>query len=150
MTDTSRNTNQINKAGEPNGRRIILSIYYPIDNDVAQNGVPMMYKFEWASDINPSGTLPLATVKAMAGNLTYPSKYGALVDSSSTLPPDSSLVNCNTVDCTDGHVVGLPVSKNGPLKIQKYLVNKLYTKRSGSKEPLFIMKYWEILQTTVH
>jgi dienelactone hydrolase len=117
MIDTTRDTNQINKPGEPNGRRIVVSIYYPLDLQIAKKGIPVQYKFDYAGDVNPSGSLPLATARANNGNLTFPSYFGALVDKTSVLPKDSSIENCNVQNCTDGTIVGLPVSKLGPFPL---------------------------------
>jgi dienelactone hydrolase len=117
MIDTARDTNQINKSGEPNGRRLVVSLYYPLDYQSARNGVPVQYKFVYAGDVNPSGSLPYATAQADAGNLTFPSYFGALVNPSSLLPADSSTANCNVQNCTDGSIVGLPVSKSGPFPL---------------------------------
>lgn len=117
MINTALDTTQINKPGEPNGRRIMVSIYYPLDFQVAKKGVPIQYKFDYAETINPSGSLPLATVKALAGNLTFSAYFGALVDMTSVLPVDSSTENCNVKNCTNGTIVGLPVSKAGPFPL---------------------------------
>lgn len=117
MIDTTRDTNQINKSGEPNGRRLVVSLYYPLDNKVAKQGVPVQYKFDYAGDVNPSGSLPYATAQALNGNLTFSSYFGALVDPTSVLPADSSIADCSTQNCTDGSIVGLRVSKAGPFPL---------------------------------
>jgi len=117
MINPALDTNQINKPGEPNGRRLVVSLYYPIDNKVARGGIPVQYKFDYAGNVNPSGSLPYPIAQADAGNLTFSSYFGARVDPTSVLPADSSVVNCNVNNCTDGKIVGLPVTKSGPFPL---------------------------------
>lgn len=117
MINTALDTNQINKPGEPNGRRVVVSLYYPLDINVAKKGKAVVYKFDYAGDVNPSGSLPYTTAQALDGNLTFSSYFGALVDRASILPADSSTANCTVKNCTDGSIVGLPVSKFGPFPL---------------------------------
>jgi dienelactone hydrolase len=116
--DTSRDINQINKVGEPNGRRLETHIWYPVDKKDWKKGVDVHY------DSNMS-TIPDASALNLMHFSYFPTVIGTRVAVDSVLPikGDMPAVVCSftqacpTAGCDDCvgrnlSIVGLPV-KNG-------------------------------------